>query len=218
MSTRGASTRERLVETATFLLWQHGYGSVGVEAICRAAGLQKGSFYHAFRSKEALVVAAIERIWSINRQEIAQIYEAEAPITERFRQHLEWMGQSQRRLKARYGFVPGTFDMALNIGVPPAVSEVNRRASGEHNAMLLRAISQILEETGHSVEAAPWLTSVVQRLIAGSTAEARFTNSLAPFEALPETILALLRLGPPPVTGAGEALLPQIWPTAARST
>jgi len=38
-----------------------GYGGVGVQEICEAAGVKKGSFYHFFPSKRDLILAFIER-------------------------------------------------------------------------------------------------------------------------------------------------------------
>jgi len=198
LNARGLQSRERMLEAAVRLLWRDGYNGVSVNDICVAAGAQKGSFYHAFPSKDALVVEAIHDIWNANRAEIQEIYASSLPLRDRLRRHMEWFGQSQRRLKARYGFVPGTFNMALNIGAPASVLEVNRQATEEHGAMLLNAIADLLGAAGHSEDAVYWLTDVARRLIAGAHIEARIGNTLEPFETLPETVLALLGLGSPP--------------------
>jgi len=195
-----------MLDAAVRLLWRDGYNGVSVNDICAAAGAQKGSFYHAFPSKDALVVEAIHGIWSANRAEIQEIYAGGLPLRDRFRKHLEWFGQSQRRLKDSYGFVPGTFNMALNIGAPASVLEINRQASEEHGAMLLKAIADLLGAVGGGEDAVHWLTDVTRRLIAGANIEARIDNSLEPFESLPETVLAILGLGSPPAARRGEAL------------
>lgn len=57
-------TRARLVETTQRLLWADGYAGASVERICKAAGVNKGSFYHFFPSKEDLVLAALDGIWA----------------------------------------------------------------------------------------------------------------------------------------------------------
>lgn len=57
-SQRGTETRARIVEAAGRLFREHGFDSVGVDAIMHAAGLTHGGFYTHFASKEALVAEA----------------------------------------------------------------------------------------------------------------------------------------------------------------
>ncbi|VUD42146.1 HTH-type transcriptional regulator AcrR [Thalassocella blandensis] len=51
-------TRELLLEVALNLIWQSNYNSVGVNEICKRAGVTKGSFYHHFESKGELFAEA----------------------------------------------------------------------------------------------------------------------------------------------------------------
>ena len=37
-------TKEKLLETATLLIWQSSYSNVGVNEICQQAGVTKGAF------------------------------------------------------------------------------------------------------------------------------------------------------------------------------
>jgi AcrR family transcriptional regulator len=55
------STRERLLETAEALIYAGGIHATGVDAIVRMSGTARKSFYTHFESKDALVVAALER-------------------------------------------------------------------------------------------------------------------------------------------------------------
>lgn len=57
---RCSDARERLVTTAAKLFHERGYTAVSVSDICLAAGLKKGSFYHFFESKHALLLETIE--------------------------------------------------------------------------------------------------------------------------------------------------------------
>ena len=59
-----SSTRQRLLHTALDLLWQRSYGSISVDDICSQAGVNKGSFYYAFKTKSELAVAAFEAHWN----------------------------------------------------------------------------------------------------------------------------------------------------------
>lgn len=53
--------RERILSTAATLFYDHGIASTGVDTIARAAGVGKMSVYRHFRSKDDLVVAALDR-------------------------------------------------------------------------------------------------------------------------------------------------------------
>src|SRR5215831_13309763 len=51
--------RTRLLDTAMHVIRAQGYTASTVDDICRAAGLTKGAFFHHFKSKEDLAVAAV---------------------------------------------------------------------------------------------------------------------------------------------------------------
>jgi AcrR family transcriptional regulator len=53
------STRERLLEAAATLTYREGIG-IGVEALCKAAGVSKRSLYQLFESKDELLAASLE--------------------------------------------------------------------------------------------------------------------------------------------------------------
>lgn len=61
-------TRTRLIHVAGDLVHRHGYAATGVQEICEAAGVRKGSFYHFFPSKQALVVATLQPAWLEHRK------------------------------------------------------------------------------------------------------------------------------------------------------
>lgn len=53
--------RAELLDMAMALFAQHGYDNVSVQAITEEVGVAKGTFYHYFASKDALLDALIER-------------------------------------------------------------------------------------------------------------------------------------------------------------
>src|SRR6266511_409911 len=57
---RTSDAKERLIATMADLVHRRGYLAVGVEDVCKAAGVKKGSFYHFFSSKRDLMLAALE--------------------------------------------------------------------------------------------------------------------------------------------------------------
>lgn len=54
-------TRERILETARRLFHEQGYHATGIATILREAGVNSGSLYHFFESKEDLLKAVLER-------------------------------------------------------------------------------------------------------------------------------------------------------------
>lgn len=50
--------RTKLLDAALLVIRTQGYAASSVDAICQAAGVTKGAFFHHFRSKEELAVAA----------------------------------------------------------------------------------------------------------------------------------------------------------------
>ena len=62
--------RQRLLRAADRLMYAKGYEAVGVAEVCREAGVQKGSFYHFFASKQDLAVEMLDRSWARTRTAI----------------------------------------------------------------------------------------------------------------------------------------------------
>lgn len=58
-----APTRERLLDAAAALVYQEGV-NIGIEALCRAAGVSKRSMYQLFASKDDVLAASLERAGS----------------------------------------------------------------------------------------------------------------------------------------------------------
>ena len=58
-----APARQKLLDAAVKVIRTKGYEAATVDELCAAAGVAKGSFFHHFKSKEALGVAAAD-YWS----------------------------------------------------------------------------------------------------------------------------------------------------------
>jgi TetR/AcrR family transcriptional repressor of nem operon len=59
----GSGAREKLLDASFVLIRKKGYSATSVDELCAQAGVTKGAFFHHFRSKDALAVAAANR-WS----------------------------------------------------------------------------------------------------------------------------------------------------------
>jgi AcrR family transcriptional regulator len=55
-----SATRDRLVESARYLFWERGFAGTSMADLLAHAGVNSGSFYHFFESKEALLRAVLE--------------------------------------------------------------------------------------------------------------------------------------------------------------
>lgn len=49
-------TKNKLMEVSTELIRRHGYDSVTIQQICKAAGVSTGAFYHHLKSKAGIIV------------------------------------------------------------------------------------------------------------------------------------------------------------------
>jgi TetR/AcrR family transcriptional regulator, transcriptional repressor for nem operon len=57
------SAKDNMLAAALSVIRSKGYAATSVDDLCAAAGVSKGAFFHHFKSKEDLAVAAAER-WS----------------------------------------------------------------------------------------------------------------------------------------------------------
>jgi TetR/AcrR family transcriptional repressor of nem operon len=55
-----SATRDRLIESARYLFWERGFAGTSMADLLSHAGVNSGSFYHFFESKEALLRAVLD--------------------------------------------------------------------------------------------------------------------------------------------------------------
>ena len=67
-------TKEKLLDTATQLIWQSNYSNVGVNDICQQAGVTKGSFYYYFETKADLFYEACQHHWCSMKKDLDAIF------------------------------------------------------------------------------------------------------------------------------------------------
>ena len=60
---RQSDAKARLLDTADSLFRDRGFAAVGVAELCSTAKVNKGSFYHYFPSKRALLLEVIDAAW-----------------------------------------------------------------------------------------------------------------------------------------------------------
>ncbi len=98
-------TRTRLLETALDLIWRSNYNAVGVNEICKQAGVTKGSFYHYFESKAALFCEASEHSWQSAKSALDEIMSPMTPPIEQLKQYIRFV--YERKFDEQEGLVRG---------------------------------------------------------------------------------------------------------------
>jgi len=114
---RVSTARQRLVQAAIDLIWTDSYGAVSVDAICERARVKKGSFYHFFKSKDELVIAALDTHWENRKPQLEMLFARSRPPLERLRAYFESVYQRQLELGKKFGRPPGCFFCKLGIEV-----------------------------------------------------------------------------------------------------
>lgn len=69
---RGRVTKERLLDATLEALFEKGYAETSLPELCRRAGLSRGAQLHHFPTKEALLVAAVERLMERRQAELRE--------------------------------------------------------------------------------------------------------------------------------------------------
>src|SRR5258707_12410385 len=100
-------SRLKLLRTAHELIWRQSYGSVGVDQICEQSGVKKGSFYHFFRSKSELTVAAYEYHWDQLRASLDRVFSVQKTPLERLDSYFNQIYQNQKERYERVGRLLG---------------------------------------------------------------------------------------------------------------
>lgn len=86
---RRSDARERLQASASELIHERGYNAVGVGEICAHAGVNKGSFYHFYPSKQQLGLDVIDRAWHDSRAFLEATLLGDGPPLARLRRYFE---------------------------------------------------------------------------------------------------------------------------------
>lgn len=135
-------TRERILSAARHLFHSRGFNAVGITEICRAADVVKGSFYHFFDGKQALLESVVER----NAQELfARLAELDAEVLSGREKLLALLhGTAEKaRLQKRGGAVLGCDlgNLAVELNV---YNEGARRVTRKAFRRWLRELEQLV--------------------------------------------------------------------------
>jgi len=66
VASKGADTRERILEAAQSLVLERGFAGVSVDQVIQSLNLTKGAFFHHFKNKADLATSLIQRYKSLD--------------------------------------------------------------------------------------------------------------------------------------------------------
>lgn len=106
---RTSDAKERLIAACASLVHRRGYAAVGVDEICEAAGVRKGSFYYFFSSKRDLMLAALERQQAMAESHVFSVVfgESDEPPLRRLDRFFATIAEMEAAQKKRGGQVLG---------------------------------------------------------------------------------------------------------------
>lgn len=115
-STKGAATRDQILNAAARLIHVQGYQSTSLDDVLRESGVGKGNFYYYFKSKEDLGYAIIDRITQafVERSLGPAFADAEADPVAQIHAFLDRVLDAQRLRKCIGGCVMGNLASELS--------------------------------------------------------------------------------------------------------
>lgn len=180
--TTARSTRDRIIDAAMELFHQNGYTATGISSILRQAGVNSGSLYHFFPTKEDLLLALLERYKEILYpavmdpvfSRVTDPLERVFGVLDGYRQMLIFTGCS-------LGCPIGNLALELS-DTHPAV----RQKIAENFDGWKKAVRRCLDEAGDRLPAdldREALASFVLTVMEGGMMQAKAYKSLDPFDA-----------------------------------
>lgn len=192
---RTSDAKEKLLEVAFDLVWDHSYGSVSVDQICERAGVNKGSFYYFFGTKADLAVAAYDSHWKAKQADMDRLFSPQVPPLARLSNWCVFIHDHQKEKAAQHGHVCGC--PYASIGAELATQEDKIRAKAEE--LLARSIKYVectiaeAQREGLAREGDPkLLAQQVYSFILGSTLQAKIRNNLDSLKHLEPTVMAII--------------------------
>src|SRR5262245_59355581 len=104
---RTSDAKERLIQSGRQLMLERGYTAVGVAELCDKAGVNKGSFYHVFPSKQELALEVIDSFWADTAALLDDMVTGDGPPLDRLRHFFEAAHARQRKMRKESGHVAG---------------------------------------------------------------------------------------------------------------
>jgi len=162
-------SKTKLLDAALHVIRAKGYTATRIEDICEAAGLTKGSFFHHFKSKEDLALAAAE-YWSVMTGRLfeAAPYHAVADPLGRLLAYVDFRKALLRGELPEFTCLMGTMVQEV-YDTHPRIREACNKSISDHAATLEADIAEAMRQYNiHAAWTAKSLALYTQAVIQGA--------------------------------------------------
>jgi len=176
-----SGTRDRLIESARFLFWERGFAGTSMADLLSHAGVNSGSFYHFFESKEALLRAVLETYLMALRPMV--VNPAYAQTEEPVRRILAILAGYRERIlqtQCKYGCPLGRLALEIDPENRPAHELIAENFRGWIGAVR-ECIDQIKDGLPRNTDAEA-LATYVLAVMEGAVMISRSYASIEPFD------------------------------------
>jgi TetR/AcrR family transcriptional repressor of nem operon len=185
----------KLLETAMEMIWESSYGSVSVDDICTRAGVNKGSFYYAFKSKSDLAVAAFERHWENKQPKLDKIFSAQVAPLERLDSYCRMIINDQKAKYETFGKMLGC--PFCSVGCELSTQDEKIRLKAEQMSQrMLKYIESLVRDLAAAgdIEARDTRETAreISTYITGVLMQAKLENNMKHVERLQNGVMRLL--------------------------
>jgi TetR/AcrR family transcriptional repressor of nem operon len=190
-----SESKRKLLETAMAMIWESSYGSVSVEDICTRAGVNKGSFYYAFKSKSDLAVAAFERHWENKRPKLDKIFSPQIPPLERLDTYCQMIITDQKEKYASFGKMLGCPFCSVGSELSTQDEKIRLKAeqmSVRHIKYLESLVRDLAAAGLIEVNNTSELAQEIYSYVTGVLMQAKIENSVKHVERLQHGVMKLL--------------------------
>ncbi len=139
-----ATAHTKLLDAAVQVIREKGYCGTSVDDLCAAAGVTKGAFFHHFKSKEALAVAAAA-YWTENANRLFSNapFQQHATARDRVLAYLDFRAEIIRGTTAQFTCLAGTMAQET-FQTNPAIRDACYASISGHAITLERDIADAL--------------------------------------------------------------------------
>ncbi len=192
---RTSDAKEKLLQVAFDLIWDNSYGSVSIDQICEKADVNKGSFYHFFRTKADLAIGAYEMHWRQKQSDMDRIFSAQVPPLDRLSRWCDYIYEAQKEKARKYGHVCGC--PYASVGVELATQDEKVRGKVQelfdrNTKYVESAIAEARREGIVSIADPRTAAQQVYSYALGLLLQAKIRNDLELLHNLEPTIMAML--------------------------
>lgn len=192
-----SESKRKLLETAMEMIWESSYGSVSVDDICTKAGVNKGSFYYAFKSKSDLAVAAFERHWDNKQPLLDKIFSPQVPPLQRLDDYCQLIIKDQKEKYESFGKMLGC--PFCSVGSELSTQDEKIRLKAEQmTRRMLKYIESLVRDLAAAglieVKDTAELAQEIGSYITGVLMQAKIENSVKHVERLQHGVMRLLGL------------------------